>query len=51
MTDLLIICPKQYMKGEYSLVELDAVHTLIQEQFDRVDREILNHIQRHSIGK
>ena len=44
MTDLLIICPKQYMKGEYSLVELDAVHTLIQEQFDRFDQGILNHI-------
>jgi surfactin synthase thioesterase subunit len=42
---------RQYMKGEYSLVELDAGHTLVQEQFDRVDREILNHIQRHSIGK
>lgn len=42
---------RQYMKGEYSLVELAAGHTLVQEQFDRVDREILNHIQRHSISK
>jgi pimeloyl-ACP methyl ester carboxylesterase len=40
---------KQYMKGEYSPIELAAGHTLVQEQFDRVDREILNHIQRHLI--
>jgi pimeloyl-ACP methyl ester carboxylesterase len=40
---------QQYMKGEYSFIELDAGHTLVQEQFDRVDREILEHIQRHSI--
>jgi pimeloyl-ACP methyl ester carboxylesterase len=38
---------KQYMKGDYSLIELDAGHTLVQEQFERVDREILNHIQRY----
>jgi pimeloyl-ACP methyl ester carboxylesterase len=41
---------QQYMKGEYSLVELAAGHNLVQEQFERVDREILNHIQRHPIG-
>ncbi|MDZ8054154.1 MAG: alpha/beta fold hydrolase [Aulosira sp. ZfuVER01] len=40
---------KQYMKGEYSLIELDAGHTLVQEQFARVKDEILNHIQRHPI--
>ena len=42
---------KQYMKGEYSQIELDAGHTLVQEQFKRVDREILNFIQRHSTSK
>jgi pimeloyl-ACP methyl ester carboxylesterase len=40
---------KQYMKGEYSLIELDAGHTLVQEQFERVNHEILNHIQRYPI--
>jgi pimeloyl-ACP methyl ester carboxylesterase len=41
---------QQYMKGEYTLIELDAGHTLVQEQFERVNHEILNHIQRHPIG-
>lgn len=40
---------KQYMKGEYSLIELDAGHALVQEKFERVNQEILNHIQRHPI--
>jgi pimeloyl-ACP methyl ester carboxylesterase len=40
---------KQYMKGEYSPIELDAGHALVQEQFERVNHEILNHIQRHPI--
>lgn len=40
---------KQYMKGEYSLIELDAGHALVQEKFERVNHEILNHIQRHPI--
>lgn len=37
------------IKGEYSLLELDAGHTLVQEQFERVNHEILNHIQRYFI--
>lgn len=40
---------KQYMKGEYSAIELDAGHALVQEKFERVKDEILNHIQRHPI--
>jgi pimeloyl-ACP methyl ester carboxylesterase len=40
---------KQYMKGEYSLIELDAGHTLVQEKFEQINQEILNHIQRHPI--
>lgn len=40
---------KQFMQGEYSLIELDAGHALVQEQFERVNQEILNHIQRHPI--
>ena len=40
---------KQFMQGEYSLIELDAGHTLVQQQFERVNQEILNHIQRHPI--
>ena len=39
----------QYMKGEYTFVELDAGHMLVQEQFERVDREIIAHLQRHPI--
>jgi pimeloyl-ACP methyl ester carboxylesterase len=38
-----------YMKGEYSLIELDAGHTLVQEKFEDVDQVILDHIQRHPI--
>jgi pimeloyl-ACP methyl ester carboxylesterase len=38
-----------YMKGEYTKIELDAGHTLVQEQFERIDHEILNQIQRHPI--
>lgn len=40
---------KQFMKGEYSFIELDAGHALVQGQFERVNQEILNHIQRHSM--
>ncbi|MCY7334957.1 MAG: alpha/beta hydrolase [Chamaesiphon sp.] len=46
-----VAATKQYMKGEYSFVELDAGHTLVQEQFDLVDRQIQELIQRHSIEK
>lgn len=42
---------KQYMKGEYSLIELDAGHALVQEKFERVNQEILSHIQLHPIEK
>lgn len=40
---------KVYMQGEYSLIELDAGHLLIQEKFQQVNQEILNHIQQHPI--
>jgi pimeloyl-ACP methyl ester carboxylesterase len=43
-----------YMKGEYAkdyaLIELDAGHSLVQEKFEAVDREILSHIQRYPIS-
>jgi pimeloyl-ACP methyl ester carboxylesterase len=42
---------KQYMKGEYSMIELDAGHALVQEKFERVNQEILSHIQLHPIEK
>lgn len=41
---------KQYMAGEYNMVELDAGHWLIQEKFERVRDEILNHIQNHPMN-
>jgi pimeloyl-ACP methyl ester carboxylesterase len=44
-----VIATQAYMKGEYSLIELDAGHTLVQEKFEDVDHVILAHIQRHSI--
>jgi pimeloyl-ACP methyl ester carboxylesterase len=37
-----------YMKGDYVKIELDAGHFLIQEQFERINRETLNHLQQHS---
>jgi pimeloyl-ACP methyl ester carboxylesterase len=40
---------KNYMKGEYHKIELDAGHTLIQEEFKLVSQEILSHIQQHPI--
>jgi surfactin synthase thioesterase subunit len=40
---------KNYMKGEYKMIELDAGHTLIQEAFPQVSLEILNHIQNYPI--
>jgi pimeloyl-ACP methyl ester carboxylesterase len=40
---------KNYMRGEYNMIELDAGHTLMQEAFPRVSKEILNHIQNHPI--
>jgi hypothetical protein len=44
-----MVATPQYMKGEYTFVELDAGHTLVQEQFEKVDREIIAHLQRHPI--
>jgi pimeloyl-ACP methyl ester carboxylesterase len=38
---------QQYMKGPYELIELEAGHALVQEQFDRVKQAIFQHIQRH----
>lgn len=40
---------KNYMKGEYTRIELDAGHTLVQEKFEQINQEILSHIQRHPI--
>lgn len=40
---------KQYMKGPYRLVELDAGHWLIQEEPDRVHDEILGHLRSNRI--
>lgn len=40
----------QYMKGEYSLIELDAGHSLVQDQFDRVNQALLNHVQKHPLN-
>jgi pimeloyl-ACP methyl ester carboxylesterase len=39
----------QYMKGEYSLLELDAGHALVQEKVEPVKQAILDHIQTHPI--
>jgi pimeloyl-ACP methyl ester carboxylesterase len=41
---------KQYMKGEYSLIELEAGHALVQEQFHQVSQALLDHVQKHPIG-
>ena len=40
---------RQYMKGPYRLVELDAGHWLIQEEPDRVHHEILGHLRSNRI--
>lgn len=39
-----------YMKGEYTLLKLDAGHTLVQEKFEEVSQAISNHIQKHPIS-
>lgn len=41
---------RQYMKGDYSLIELDAGHSLVQQQFDRVNQALLDHVQKHSLN-
>ncbi|MGB8701106.1 MAG: alpha/beta fold hydrolase [Thermosynechococcaceae cyanobacterium] len=41
---------QDYMKGEYTLIELDAGHALVQEKFAQVNEAILNHLQRHPIA-
>jgi pimeloyl-ACP methyl ester carboxylesterase len=40
---------KNYLKGQHQIIKLDAGHTLIQEEFERVSQEILSHIQQHPI--
>lgn len=40
---------QNYMKGEYTMIELDAGHTLVQEDFPRVSKEILSHLQKYPI--
>jgi len=39
-----------YMKGEYKYVELPAGHWLMQEQYENVTKEILDHIKSHPIN-
>jgi pimeloyl-ACP methyl ester carboxylesterase len=41
---------EKYLKGEHQIIELNAGHTLIQEEFEKVSQEILNHIQGHPIA-
>ena len=40
----------QWMTGDNRFVELDAGHWLVQEQFDDVLREVLNHLRAHPVG-
>jgi pimeloyl-ACP methyl ester carboxylesterase len=40
---------KDYMKGPYRIVELDAEHWLIQELPDQCTREILAHLRAHPL--
>ena len=39
---------KDYMKGEYSFIELDVGHWSIQEDYDTVSSLILNFINKNS---
>ena len=41
---------RDHMQGEYQMIELDAGHTLVQEEFKKVSEEILSHIQHHPIS-
>jgi pimeloyl-ACP methyl ester carboxylesterase len=41
---------KEYMRGPYRFVEVDAGHWLIQERFDECSRAILEHLKAHPIG-
>lgn len=40
---------KNYMKGDYELLELKAGHTLIQEKFQEVSTAILGHLGKYPI--
>lgn len=40
---------KPLMTGPYKLVELDAGHWLIQEEFDKVSKEILEHLNQNPL--
>ena len=40
---------KQYMKGEYKFVELNAGYWLMQEKYDDISEEITEHIKNHAI--
>ena len=40
---------KQYIKGEYKFVELNAGHWLIQEKYEDISNEITEHIKNHAI--
>jgi pimeloyl-ACP methyl ester carboxylesterase len=41
---------KNYIKGDYELLELKAGHTLIQEKFQEVSAAILEHLQKYPIA-
>jgi pimeloyl-ACP methyl ester carboxylesterase len=41
---------KNYMGGDYELLELKAGHTLIQERFKEVSSAILRHLQKYPIS-
>jgi len=40
---------KPYMKGEFKFVELDAGHWLIQEKFQDVSNEIIEHLKKYPL--
>lgn len=42
---------REFMKGEYKLLDLDAGHWLIQEKYDEVLRAIFDNISRHHPSK
>lgn len=41
---------QQYMKGDYSLIELEAGHALVQEQFEPVKQALFEHIRQNPIA-
>jgi pimeloyl-ACP methyl ester carboxylesterase len=41
---------RKYIKGDYSYLELNAGHNLVQEQFDRVLQALLDHVRKYSFN-